>query len=456
MKTEKRVLLSIVILLFFATLWFTLMYYRMPLGDDVLVQHETGINLYLDNSNKNVGNLITSGTQIWDKMIYEYHVWNGRILGELGTPLLGIFGQLFTAVISVVIYTGIVLASGVLAFGSLKNTLRNPLAILVFAVILFWYSEAMGMMAMWIMTCIYGLTMLLYLIYMGMNNIIISKKFVLKMRWIVLFNILGFITGMTNEALGAICFILIMIRTFVSIYQQKAGIKRIFMHSGLFVGYCICFFAPGNFNRMAQSHDSSRMIVGILARMKSSLYMHYTTLKGTDPLNIAIMTLLLFLFFVTILPFTRKKMKQLFVNNYEYLIGILASIGIWGLVPYTPQYGTLLWLDFVLIFLLKNITVDKKLAKFSLVGIVSICLLSYIGIKNYAWMSALRTTTTEWRTTIKTALENGQDEVLVPQYPEITNNYFTIWNYPNRQEDYDTSYYQSYYGIHILVDKKSE
>lgn len=455
MKINKRELLSIVIILFFATLWLKLIYYRMPLGDDILGQHATGINLYLDNANKNIGSLVTSRNQVWNKMIYEYHVWNGRILGELCVPFLEMFGQLFTAVVSVIIYTGIVLASGTLAFGSLKGILQNPLAILVFSVTLFWYNAAMGMMAMWTMTCMYGLTMLLYLIYMVMLNKLISRKFVLKIWWIVLLNILGFIAGITHEALGAICIILIMIRTLVSIYQQKAGIKRIFIHSGLFVGYCFCFFAPGNFNRMRQSHDSLIFRPSILARMKLSLEAHWATLMGTSHLNLVILTILLFLFVLTLLRLTRGEVKQLLINNCEYLIGIVASIGMWGLVSYTPPYGTLLWLDFVLIFLLKNITVDEKLAKLSVVSIISICLLSYIGVKGYVWMNALRITTTEWRTLIKEAKEKGQTEVLVPKYPKITNNYFTLSNNLNRKNLYERPDYKSYYGIYIIVDTKN-
>ncbi|MBX4260786.1 hypothetical protein KTC96_21395 [Clostridium estertheticum] len=454
MKIDKRELLSIVVILFFATLWFTLMYYRMPLGDDILGQHATGINLYLDNANKNIGSLVTSRTQVWNKMIYEYHVWNGRILGELCVPLLEIFGQLFTAIISVIVYTGIVLASGILAFGSLKGILRKPLAILVFSVTLFWYNAATGMMALWTMTCMYGMTMLLYLLYMVMLNKIISRKFVLKIQWIVLFNILGLIAGITNEALGAICIIVIMIRTFISIYQQKAGIKRIFIHVGLCVGYCFCFFSPGNFNRMNQSHDSLKLQLSILTRMKLSLKAHLVTLMGTSRLNLVILSILLFMFVITLLLLTRKEVKQLLINNCEYLIGIMASIIIWGLVSYTPSYGILLWLDFVLIFLFKNITVDEKLAKFSLVGVVSICLLSYIGVKNYGWLNDLRTTTTEWRTLIKEAKEKGQTEVLVPKYMKITNNYFTLMNNVNLKNQYKRPDYKSYYGIYIIIDTK--
>lgn len=453
MKINKRELLSIAIILFFATLWFTLMYYRIPVGDDILGQHATGINLYLDKANKNIGSLVMTWDQVWDKMIYEYHVWNGRILGELTVPFLEIFGQLFTAIASVIIYTGIVLASGILAFGSLKGILRNPLAILVLSVTMFWYNGAMGMMAMWTMTCMYGLTMLFYLMYMVMLNKLISRKFVLKIQWMVLFNILGFIAGITHEALGAICIMMIMSRTLVSIYQQKAGIKQIFIHSGLFVGYCLCFFAPGNFNRMRQSHDSIKFNLSILARMKLSLQAHQTTLMGTSHLNIVIVTILLFLFAVTLLRLKREQTKQLLINNCEYIIGIIASIGIWGLVSYTPPYGILLWLDFVLIFLLKNITVDEKLAKFSMVGIVSICLLSYIGVKNYAWLNTLRTTTIEWRTLIKEAKEKGQTQVMVPRYPEITNNYFTLRNNANRKEPYTRLDHKSYYGIYIIVGK---
>jgi len=454
LKISKRELLSIAIILFFATLWFMLIYYRMPLGDDVLGQHVTGINLYLDNPNRNIGSLITSWSLVWNKMIYEYNLWNGRILGTLCVPFLEMFGQIFTAVVSVIIYTGIVLASGILAFGSLKGILRNPLAILVFSVSMFWYNAAMGIMSMWTMTCMYGLTMLLYLIYMVMLNKLISRKFVFKMQWIVLFNILGFIAGITHEVLGAICIILIMFKTLVFIYQQKAGIKRIFIHSGLIVGYCFCFFAPGNFNRIRQSHDSLVFHLSILTRMKLSLKVHTATLMGTSHLNLVILTMLLFLFVFTLVRLTRREVKQLLINNCEYLIGIGASIGIWGLVPYTPPYGTLLWLDFVLIFLLRNIKVNEKMAKLSLVSIVSICLLSYIGIKSYVWMNALRTTTTEWRTLIKDAKEKGQTEVLVPEYPKITNNYFTRMNRANHKPKYET-YYTSYYGIYIIVDTKN-
>jgi hypothetical protein len=453
MKINKNIVLSFIVLGFFAVLWFALTYYRLPLGDDVLTQHSTAINVYLDNSNKSIGILITSLSQIWGKMAYEYHVWNGRVLGVLMEPMLTLFGQGFTAIISVAIYSGIVISCGILAYGSLKGILTKPIAIFVLAIMLFWYNAAMGFMSMWVMTCIYGMTMLMYLLYLVALNKVISTRFSVNFKWIVLLNVFGFLVGITHEALGAICIMVILTRTLVSVYRQKAGIRKFFIHSGLLVGYLVTFFAPGNFNRMLQNHDSQQLAISLVQRLRMSFQAHSIVLNGTNKLTTILLTIMIFLFISTLMPITKEKMKNLMVDNIEYMVGIIASIFIWSTVSYTPVYGTVLWLAFVLIFLLRNINVDEKLTRFGFVLIISAFLMISTAKHELPWMNSMRVTTNQWRTSIALAKSQGLKEVKVPAYPAITNNLYTLKNFLNNQINYDRDYYLSYYGIHIIVDQ---
>jgi hypothetical protein len=264
---------------------------------------------------------------------------------------------------------------------------------------------------------------------------------------------------------------LIFILAIKDIFVNKIKWTRILTsHLGLLIGYVICFFAPGNFNRMLQSHDAAIVNKPLLVRLSDSVEVHYNAFFGpTQVSKIIAQSLLAVFVIILIMNFIKERqflsvLKRAFGANIEYIVAILVSPLLWGVLSYTPVYGVMLWQDLVIILLFKQIHTlafslpDGQLARWGKILqtlatslVIPCALVVIIMVTHYHFFKNLRHVTLERRALITAAVAQGLKDVTVPAYPKSTSNYLTRNNYSNSQAKFDSISSITYYGIHITI-----
>lgn len=446
------------VVIFFSILLFTVAYYQDPIGDDVLSKYENTISFYLDESVDEIGSSITTFEQIVNAMFRFYNVWSGRVVGYFIMLLGGIILQPFNSALMTLCYILVGFICAALIFDSAKKPFQHSLVLLIIYIFMFWYNEAMGYMLMWVLFSIYGVTMLLCYLYIYQIQKIERLNVEIKYRYVILMNIFGFITGLTHEILVAIVGGIVLFYLLDHVLHKDFSHKQILPHIGLCIGFLISFFAPGNFNRLLQSHDQSIRTTRIFVRMLSSLKAHVYFLKTESYFSMCIMIVLIALFIIGFIKLSvkvglRDAIRNIYQNNKMFIVGGFLSIIGWGISPSVPSYGLVFWLGIALIFLFRNLTVMFGFfsnGKFN--AVLSALIIAIILIMNVSWIRDYRSATIERRTLIRNAIQDGRSEVFVPRYPDNTSNSITMWGYRNNQENFDTVYYIKYYGIHIKVE----
>ncbi len=450
---KKNTLLSIFVILFFGLFWFLICYYQLPRGDDVLFQFSTGMTYYLDNTEQMLGNQITNFEELIDSVIYIYNVWSGRIIGYLLIPLLSIFGQVFTSLLSSIIFNLIIINVVLLIWN--KNNMKqeifsHPLGILLLNIIIFLLGHYMGYMTMWTFVSIYGVSTLLYLFLLNWTNFLFKKNFNIGLFLIIISNLVGFIAGLTHEVIGAISILMLLVKFYYMVRNTKISIFKVAInYVGLIIGYTICFFAPGNFIRMQSSHDSGIHSM-FLEKARRSIFSHIKIiLENPYFLGILIFVFLTYL----LLKINNNNSIKIIGKNFVFLIGIVFSIFIWSFSSYVPSYGLLFYICLVCIVVFRIYDDCFKITKMvkiinKFTTSITILLILIVFAFNMVWVNDLININNERRNLINFSKEK---KVNIPKLPESTNNNFTMNNYSNMQRNFNTKYYRRYYGKHILI-----
>lgn len=126
---------------------------------------------------------------------------------------------------------------------------------------------------MWTFVCQYGIPTFLYLLYYFFISEAYKKDIVTRGKAVWLL-ILGFLSGACHECLGAFCICLVTVKAIWEAYPKHMNFKRIWLNIGLYLGYVITVFAPGNFKQLFSDHDNARYILGIVEKIQTSIYEH--------------------------------------------------------------------------------------------------------------------------------------------------------------------------------------
>lgn len=451
--------LSLIFIFIFIT---SLSYYREPLGDDVLSQFTHGSSLYLDNNIGNIGNRINDLSSLYESVKNGFLTWGGRIMGFTLFPLLSLFGHAATAIITGICFVFLILLAGWLIFNNTKDIFEHPLIIILLFFILYYNNRSIGYLLMWVMTSIYIISVIL----LGTYYFLFQNKFlfqrIISNKWnIILYNILGFFAGITHEVFSFTILSLIIFLTAREIIKNKLPLKRFFYHTGLFLGTILVFSAPGNFVRIANSHDSVPMSQPFINKISSVIRYNLSVTAGENRISLIIFAVLIT---IIIMQYNNKKVFLPFLkNNYVDILFLFYIIIIWSIFPYMGIYGTLLFLFWFSVLIFKNIYIypykskstnillpkfKKSIFNLSLVVSIIIILCAY----NYSWMLSMAKTTIERRTIIEKAIKKNEKYVSVPLYDDKASNRFTLYNYNNYAgEDLETEYYVRYFGIHMQV-----
>jgi hypothetical protein len=423
-----------------------------------LIFYDNGISYYLDKTAFDLGARTTSFAQVLSQVVSTYNIWSGRVLGYvimLSGGLLGLWARSFLTALWIAM---IVFLCVSLIHGDFRKALQKPLSFLSVYLVLFWYSNAAGRVLMWTMSSIYLTAMVLCLLYLYCFEKMAERHFLLRKKEWILLNVIGLLAGLTHEIFAAILLGMVFYKTIRCIVQKTAGFRKLFLHAGLVAGYLICFLAPGNFNRLQQSHDGGIYTSSLLERLLESVKAHVLILQPSDYFGRVMILILLALFMASFVLSVKKgglpgTSKEFLRKNDIYLVGALLSVLLWGVVSTVPKYGLVLWAALIVILLMKNITLPEKAGNKApaIAAGLAFLILAAVLVMDVPWMKSYAQTTTQRRMLIETAVSDGKTEVEVPRYPEMTNRDITLVDFQNDQNQFDLDYYIDFYQIRIII-----
>ena len=249
--------------------------------------------------------------------------------------------------------------------------------------------------------------------------------------------------------------------------RRTMSIRYLFMYVGYFTGFCICFFAPGNFNRAQQSHESALHTVSLVERLLNSIYIHAFVAYKIWIVPCIVLPFLTI--FIAVL--LRKKIlivKDILLavlNNLEWFLGFAMSAVTWGLVTRVVNYGMLaanvlliigvirvfreLWMLVTDRIMARDEQVErvrKVIAGVSMAAVVLLCM------ENYAEMLSAHKVADVWRENLRVARKVGMKEITVPAYPEDLEARFYDLNAINNQDRYDKVACQVVYGTKVVIE----
>lgn len=444
--------MSVLILFLLGISTFVFFLYKPIIGDDVLCQFEYSFGPYLDNKIPS-GDRITTLSQVFINCFDVYKFWMGRCLGVFLMPMITILGKPVTSILMGSIYILFILSISLLIFKDFKKIFEYPLALLVFILTIFYYSAAANFMTMWIMALLNILTPALYLIYIYKLNTLYKKEN--SISKLIIFNSFGLIVGTTHEMIGVLFLLIISTRAMYCLVNKKVTFKKIILlNVGLIIGYLVCFFAPGNFNRANQTH-STKFTETYFHKLDLSFESHRLFIIGNSNTSLMILTVILTIAaFGLLFLIINKEWKGFIKDNFEYLIAIILSPFLWAVVPYCPKYALFGWQAVVLIVLFRlatNIPLDvNEIKKYYINIFLALIIIFLVVLNNAGWTRDMISTTNSWNELISAAKQENRTEVVVPQYLPSNNNIYTFYNYNNNPLEFTTDYYIKYYGLKVI------
>lgn len=422
---------------------------KEPIGDDVRSSFEGALTYYLDEYPDVLGRRITSLTQVGSLLRFVYGNWSGRIPGYMMDYIGYLLPQAATAVITAVIYTLVCLLALRVLLGNMRTVLEHPLYFVLLYLMLFWTRPDVFYTHMWTMTSIYVAGTMLCLLYWNM-----VQSDGQTFGSIVCLQLVGFLAGMAHEVLSLCVIVVILSRWLIGVWYEKKPVRMLLVHSGLMIGYAFGFFAPGNFNRVGQSHDVITM--DLISKMIRSMKVHAQIVLSGDRwmtkliLGFLILAVVSFVY----LLLSGGKLRELCRETVPMLLGGLTSILVWSLMPRVPSYSMDLWIVLVVLVLVKLVhsaignirlmpVLNKAAAVLLLCFVMSIC---HTEVSTVAAVSQERT----WR--IQAAAEQNLAEVVVPRYPDWLSPYRYPLQHWNDQKEYDYDYQREYYQTHVIVE----
>lgn len=446
MKTSKSVIIiNAIILVILASFIFLAEYSRPPLGDDVLSQFKNQLNYYLDGEENICGPQCSS---LIDAVLIakdNYFLWGGRLLGFFLFAFRTLVGDVTIAIVTSIIYMSIILLSCKIVRKSWIEVFLHPLDYVFLFIVTFYLNIGVGYLLMWTMITIYSLSVLLILVY-GVIQDRFYRTDEKRISVILLYNVLGLIAGITQEIyVGLICVYL-----FFNFVKQKKRRFQLFRYNiGFVLGTIICFFAPGNFNRSLQSHETA-LTLSYFERLKSNVFIHLSNLAGVKYIC-ALIILVVFVFLMyKFIKYNKLRMEKMLCTWAGLLV---FSIFAWAAVAIPQNYSMVFFVIFSWIIIMQ-LFVDNcekySLLSFKKSGIVSICILIVLTIYNVGWLTSNLKTRLAWNQLIDDAVVNHQEMVEVPKFEEDYSNRFNMSNYNNDPEEFLNDYYLKYYKIKVV------
>ncbi|MDE7131185.1 MAG: hypothetical protein K2O65_05240 [Lachnospiraceae bacterium] len=486
------------IIITFLAFWLFFLRYDVPLyGDDVgwLVSNNPD-NTYLDDrvvEGECTLNLDYSLIATWRKIESAYATWDGRVISRVIASLIrwmfslpdGVNWILFSFYVATIVLVLFLLTIQVIC-GSMRAGMNAPVLILLTGVLLFIvpsYSYAyMTRLLMYVFTNIYVVSVILYLVFymlirrtFGQTADVEAERQTthkeLTINRLIGINAIGLLAGLSHEAYGVI-FGAVLLTQLVRFWlenHRKISIRYLFMYIGYLAGFCICFFAPGNFNRASQSHESTLRTVTLGRRLFNSIYIHTFVAYKVWILPIIVIPILTLAIIVLLHKriLTWREIIVAVAHNLEWFLGFAMSAVTWGLVARVVNYGMLAANVLLIIGVVRilcewwrcvvkyYVTKERQINIIRQVSAgISLAVVLIIVAGNCSEFMTVHQTADVWREHIRLARKVGMEEISVPAYPTDLNPKFYEPEVINHQSLYDKPAYRVVYGTRIVLEQQ--
>ncbi len=477
-----------------------LLRYDLPLyGDDIgaLVANNPD-STYIDDrvvEGECTLDLDFSPKASWNRLRQSYFSWDGRVVTKLVTPLVrmifalpdGMNWVIFAIYIAGMLFVMYLLTLWVIcesiAAGMKESAIVFLTGLLLFCVPSYSYAY-MSRLIMYTFTNIYVISVILYLVFYMLIRCVYERYAAIQADdgrtvqsdgqlcgtlTLIGINLSGALAGLSHEAYGVIFGVVLLTQMLRFWFNNnwKLRIRSMFLYPGYLIGFCICFFAPGNFNRAAQSHESALRTVPLFTRLFNSIYIH-TYVAYKIWIFPAIVLPVLAVVLIALLYRRMLGWKEVFmavIHNLEWYLGFAMSAVTWGIVARVMIYGMLAANVLLIIGVIrtfrelwqlaaerisasgkKNREARAVLAGMSLVAVM--CL--FFGYSSQ--ILAVHRTADVWRENIGVARKMGMEEIEVPAYPEGLDHRFYDLNAMNDQRQYDRIAARVVYGTHVVLN----
>ncbi len=454
-SSRLGLIISILVISFlFAFIWF-FSYINEPIGDDLLCYYEGALSFYLDDYEPNLGDRITTFQQVGREICFIYEYWSGRIPGYT----LELIGKLLPKIIQAFMTAIVFMSNGILSarilFKKWKTSINNPLSVLLFFFGMYWYRNQVYYDYMWTMVSIYSFSILLNLL--SLNLSVIDQRIGLKHKSTMIF-VLGLFAGCSHEII-AFCMMTVIITEFMIGYVvDHKRIKSLLQHTGFALGYLIGFFAPGNFNRQKQSHDT--ISEPYTERLIESIRVHHDAIFGDGLFGMIALVLLtmaicILLWMLIKTRENKQSIRALFVDVLPLLAACGASVFLWGYASYVPAYGMgfcVMLYYMIVIRALSDFPFFKTVENCTILGptvaLATFCLFIFFNAREIVDYSRI---SIERRRLAQEAVQGSLDQIEVPRFGDDLSAKRYFLQYLNDQDEYDLDYYIGYYGTRLII-----
>lgn len=466
--------ISIAFLALLGVYIFLIFNFRPLMGDDFSFYYYKEVSGYVDSD---AFSDLTFQTKIGipfserlDILKNSYNTFSGRVISMLCSMFYSMINnRMVFAVLAVGIYIGVILLSARLIYRNVRETLQHPFVLILLGSFLLLYNEGVGNLYMFTMLFHYGVTYLLWLVLINFAMDSVYTKEKISTKCLILINIFGVFAGLTHEMIGALALLMIAAIS-IGIKGWKEGITYIKYYIGAAIGYVICFFAPGNFNRANTDHDAAILDPYSIKFVKSAKQ-HILTFFRMEEVGVVILGIAVFAFIILLILKIRKKEIISWKKALFWQICVGVSVLMWAAVSYVPKYGILLAMIAQIVAIMrlfddpenketnereKNLQEKNNRVTWIFSGI-SILLVLAIFI-NLSWVPTMIHETREREVLVAEAAMAGKEEVIVPSYSErVTCHSVMVPNNLNNSRFYrGKKVSQVYYGTKIVVEGHDE
>lgn len=448
-----KAILGLVVIVFVTIFMAFFSYINEPIGDDVLCYFDGALTLYLDDFDFSLGNRISGLGQVIRELFFIYFHWSGRMTGYAFELIGKILPKCVQAFFTSGIFTLNVFLALRIVYGKSRKVLENPLIFCLLYLILYWYRNGCYYTYMWTMVSIYSFSLMLVLLYYNLYSQVMQKS---TLRNRVFLQILGFFAGFSHEIFSLCLIVAVGINWIRDCLEKKNRLTSVFYHTGLGIGYLLCFCAPGNFSRTTESHDIVKN--PYLIRLKNCITLHKEMLVEEPTARWFFWGTLLMACTVVIIMIIRKdgRLKTYFLETAGLMGAAFFSVAVWAAMPRCPVYGLDLWGVFVYIFLLFfAVRINDYVNVPKMAGIMgTFALALFFSLSNIKEVYSYTKTSLRRRECVRIALEENKSEIVVPKFAESLSDERYHLGYLNSQDQYDRSYYQEYYGVRLIIESE--
>lgn len=436
--------------------WFFICFFSWinePIGDDVLCYYDGALTYYLDEFEDNSGEKIGNFPQIFRLLEFVYTHWSGRMPGYFINYVGKLLPKAIQAFFTASVFVSNILLAVRIVYKKWFDTLSKPFIFGMLFLVVYWYRWDVYYTYMWTMVTIYSFGIMFCLLYynLAVTDYENDKR---HSPWLLM--ILGVIAGFSHEVISFCVIAIIGTRWLINVLRKREKWNEVFRHLGFGIGYLFCFFAPGNFYRQAQSHDT--ITLAYADRLKNSWDSHKGVLNSNATGNLIFILFAILAFIALGVLIERRNRKAVFevlCDIVPFVVGGGTSILVWGMAPRTAPYGLGLWILIVYTIFLKPISEInffkdlKSRNTISTVCTVAIMLLFIGANAKEVWYYSR--VSIERRALVKEAVETKMSEVEVPLFDGDLSPDRYLLSYLNNQKQYDTEYYIRYYGTRLVV-----